>query len=425
MSDPVPPSDVQVPDPPPDARGRRRPRRGRTVAILAAVAAAVLVFLGGVVVGGHPEATGLTNLTGGWRSLFLGSSGDSLSDQVLKTLRSSYYKDVNAASLERKSVDEMVKALGDPYTYYLSPKDLVAFRASLDGSYYGVGLGVAQRNGAVVVTGVFDGSPAQRAGIREGDTIVAVDGRPVKGDKLDVVVAGIKGPQGTKVTLGMRRPGAGVTTYPLTREKIAVPVVASRMVTRDGKKIAVVRLAQFTRGSAAALRREVEKRARQGADAVVFDLRGDPGGLVDEAVGVSGVFLPKGSPVVRTQGRHRPPVTLSTTERPSLSTTPLVVLVDENSASASEIVSGALRDGKRAKLVGTHTFGKALVQTTLPLRDGGALKLTTASYLTPGGTNLAKRGLAPDIVAVDRPGTPADDAFERALAVAAAAAARR
>ncbi|MEW6581565.1 MAG: S41 family peptidase [Actinomycetota bacterium] len=394
----------------------------RLLRLVAGVVLVAAAFLGGVLVGGHPQATGLTDLGPGWRGFLLGTSGESLPDQVLRTLRSSYYKDVDVRALERTSVDEMIRRLNDPYTYYLTPEDLVAFRASLDGSYYGVGLQVAQRGAAVVITGVFHGSPAQEAGIKAGDRIVSVDGESATGKGLDVVVAMIKGPKDTTVRLGVSRPGRGTTVYPLTREKITVPVVASRMIARRGVKVAYVRLAQFTRGSSGALRRDVRRLAGRGARAFVLDLRGDPGGLVDEAVGVSGVFLRKGTPVVRTQGRHRKAVTLRTDDAPVATTAPLVILVDQNSASASEIVSGALRDARRATLVGRRTFGKALVQTTLPLRDGGALKLTTASYVTPGGTNLAHRGLMPDVAVSDLPATPADEALERALAVAAAKA---
>jgi len=380
------------------------------------------VFLGGVLVGGHPRESGLLDLPAGLRDVLLGSSGQSLPDQVLEVLESDYYREVDRERLQRRSVDEMVKLLNDPYTYYLTPDELSAFRAGLDGSYYGVGLQVAQRNGDVVVTGVFEKSPAQRAGIRTGDRIVSIDGVPTKGQPLDVMVTRIKGPRGTTVRLGLARDGRGAFEEELVREKITIPVVKSRLERRAGRTVAYVRLSQFTRGASESLKDQLRERAKEGARAIVLDLRGDPGGLVDEAVGVASVFLRKGTPVVRTQKRQGRPATLSTREGAVSTRAPMVVLVDQGSASASEIVAGALRDAGRARLVGTRTFGKALVQTTIALRDGGALKLTTATYLTPNGTNLARRGLQPDVRVADRPATAADEALERALDLAAAAA---
>jgi len=380
----------------------------------------VAVFVGGVWVGGHPRDTGLLELPERLRDALLGSSGETVAQQVLDVLEDDYYRDVDRGRLDRASVEQILKSLDDPYTYYLSPESLTEFRASLDGAYFGVGLQVAQRDGDVVVTGVFEDSPAKKAGILSGDRIVAVNGTSTAGQALDVTVARIKGPKGTTVRLGLARPGAARFERTLIRERIKIPVVASRIERRAGKSIGYARLSQFTRGAGKTLGERVKALADQGATALVLDLRGDPGGLVDEAVGVSSVFLREGTPVVRTQRRKGKPTTLSTGDGAVATELPLVVLVDQGSASASEIVAGALRDAGRARLVGTRTFGKALVQSTIALRDGGALKLTTATYLTPSGTNLAKAGLKPDIRAQDLPRSPADEALERALAVASA-----
>lgn len=393
------------------------------VRFLIGVVLVLAVFVGGVIVGGHPRETGLLELPERVRDVLLGDSGQALPDQVLDVLKSDYYRAVDSDRLEQKSVEEMVRLLDDPYTYYLSPDDLTAFRAGLDGAYFGVGLQVSQRGENVVITGVFDDSPAKKADIRAGDRIVSVDGKPTAKQPLDVTVASIKGPQGSRVRLGLARPGRpGTVVEDLVREKIKVPVVVSRLERRAGTAVAYLRLAQFTRGATDSLKDNVRRQIEGGARAIVLDLRGDPGGLVDEAVGVSSLFLRKGTPVVRTQKREGSPSTLSTRDGAVSTTTPMVVLVDQGSASASEIVAGALRDAGRAPLVGTRTFGKALVQSTIALRDGGALKLTTATYLTPGGTNLAKVGLQPDIRAVDRPATPKDEALERALVAAVSAA---
>ncbi len=393
----------------------------RLLIALAAIAAALVVFLGGVVVGGHPQATGLTQLREPLRGFFLGDSGESLPAQVLEALDRRYYEDVDLERLERASVQEIIAALDDPYTAYLTPEELRALRDRNDGAYFGVGLQVAQRDRAIVVTRVFDDSPAARAGIGVGDRLVAVDGRPTAGRPLEAVVSEIRGPDGTTVTIGVEPArGDGRRDLTLERARIRAPAVDARVERLGGRRIGYARLSQFTRGASEALRAEVTRLRGGGVRALVLDLRGDPGGLVSEAVGVAGVFLPDGTPVVTTEGRNSPERTFRTSGAPAAPDLPLVVLVDRGSASASEIVAGALRDAGRARLVGDRTFGKALVQSTQILRDGGALKLTTARYLTPDGFDLSDRGLPPDVRAVDDPDTAPDEALRRALAEAVA-----
>ena len=392
---------------------------GRAIRAALAVVGVFAVFLGGVVVGGHAQATGLTQLSDPLRSFFLGDSGQELSRQVLDVLDDDYYVKVDTTDLERTSVQAIVDQLDDPYTDYLDPDELEALREHNDGAYYGVGLQVAQRDTAIVVTHVFDDSPASRARIRAGDRLVSVAGTPTEGRSLEAVVGDIRGPEGSTVTLGVATGSAPPREVRLTRARIRVPSVTSRMIDKGGVKVGYVRLSQFTRGSADALRDAVQGLRDKGAKGLVFDLRGDPGGLVSEAVGVAAVFLPDGAAVVVTQGLHSPRHVYRTDDQPVAAGLPVAILVDRNSASASEIVSGALRDAERATLVGERTFGKALVQSTVLLRDGGALKLTTARYLTPSGYDLAARGLPPDVKVADDPKTAADEVLQRGLAVAA------
>jgi carboxyl-terminal processing protease len=390
--------------------------------VLAAIAALVLVlavFAGGVVVGGHADAVGLTRLKDPLRGWILGGSGQDLSAQVIGLLEDRYYEPVDKEQLEDVSVDALIARLDDPYTDYLSPDELAALRDRTDRAYYGVGLQVAERGDAVVVVRVYDGSPASQKGVRKGDRIVSVDGRDAAGKSLESVVEQIRGDEGTKVTIGVRTGDAAPRELTLTRARIRVPAVDSRIITRDGRKIGYLALAQFSRGAGDALRDTITSLRERGAQALVLDLRGDPGGLVDEAVEIAGAFLPKGSTVVVTQGAHSARKVIRTDTDPVAGDLPLEVLVDRNSASASEIVAGALRDAKRGTLVGERTFGKALVQSTIPLRNGGALKLTTQRYLTPSGYDLAKRGLPPAVAAMDDPGTPRDEALQKALALAA------
>jgi len=384
----------------------------------AAVLVALAIFVGGVVVGGHPEATGLTRLADPLRGILLGDSGEDLPGQVLEVLRDDYYEPLDEDVLEQASVEGIIEALGDPYTEYLDPEELEALRQSYDGAYSGVGLSAARRDGDIVVVRVEPDGPAAEAGIRAGDRIVAVDGTPTAGLDLGEVVTRIRGPEGTEVRLAVvGRDGRRDLT--LTRRRITLPPVASRVERADGESIGYLRLARFTRGAGTAMRRAVERLRERGVTGLVLDLRGDPGGLVSEAVDVAGVFLPDGTPVVVTEGRSSPRRTFRTDGRPTSDDLPLVVLVDRGSASSSEIVAGALRDAGRGRLVGQRTYGKALVQSTRLLRDGGALKLTTAHYLTPTGFDLARRGLPPSVRAVDDPDTAPDEALRRAVALAA------
>lgn len=397
-------------------------RARRPLVIVGAVVVALALFLGGVVVGGHPEATGLTRLSDPLRGVLLGQSGQDLGSQVLQVLRSDYYRPIDTAKLEQSSVDAILKDLNDPYTTYLDPAQLAALRAANEGAYFGVGLQVARRGRAIVVTRVFAGSPAAGAGIRAGDRITSVQGTAVRGQALEAVVTRIRGPERSTVRLGVSAPGGTPRAVTLTRGRVTVPAVDSHMSTVRGTPVGYVHLAQFTRGSGDALRGAVAGLRKKGAKALVLDLRGDPGGLVNEAIDVASAFLSDGSVVVVTRGLHSPRTVYRTDAPPVAGNLPLMVLVDRASASASEIVAGALRDAGRGRLIGERTFGKALVQSTRLLRDGGALKLTTAHYLTPKGFNLAKRGLPPSVKVVDDPQTGHDEALQRALQLAAAAA---
>jgi carboxyl-terminal processing protease len=349
----------------------------------------------------------------------------SVPDQVLDLLRTEYYRPVDAPALETASVQDMLKRLHDPYTAYLDPQALAELQRDNEGVYTGVGIRVGRRGARVVISGVFAGGPAARAGVRPGDLILSVDGARVTSATADRVIGRIKGPEGTTVRLVLHRPGAAAPIdLALERRAIHVPVVAGRTVTVDGRKVGYVALSQFTRGSGKELGRAVRARLGAGARAIVLDLRGDPGGLLDEAVSAASVFLREGTPVVTTEGAHSARRTLRAGSGAIPGRVPLVVLVDRSSASASEVVAGALRDDGRGTLVGERTFGKALVQSTVELDGGGALKLTTARYLTPKGLDINRRGLAPSVRAADDPHTRRDEALDRALAVAAAASRR-
>lgn len=379
-----------------------------------------LVFFVGVWIGGHPRQTGIDRLTPSVRDLLLASDRTAVGTQVLSILEDDYYKPIDAATvrkLQDASAAALVKELGDPYTQYLNPEDYRTFLADRSGTYVGVGVEWRPDGDVGRIMRVVPGGPAAKAGLRAEDGIVAVDGTAVSAKDRFAAMETVKGAKGTKVTLRIVRGKQAPKDYAMTRAEIRERVVDSRVETVKGRRLGYVRLERFTEGSAKALEGRLDDLEEQKVEGFVFDLRGDPGGLVDEARAVAGLFLPEGSQVVRTRSRDGDTETLLTRGTPTIGLkVPLVVLVDGGSASASEIVAGALRDGGRAKLVGTRTFGKALIQTTRVLPDGSALKYTTASYLTPKGFDLGTRGLTPDVVIEGDATTPADEVLQRGLA---------
>ena len=365
------------------------------------------VFVGGVIVGGHAQATGLTRLSDPVRSLLLGDSGQELSKQVLDVLKDDYYVAVDPTQLERTSVQAIVDALNDPYTDYLDPDELEALRARNDGAYFGVGLQVAQRESAIVVTERLRGQPGRpREDPRRRPP--GLGGRQARrpGRTLDAVVR--HDPRGRRApasSSALRRASDRRASLTLTR--CADPRALGHLAHGDGEGreggLRAPRPVHPRRGRRPA--RRGDRAARQGGDgAGVRPARGS--GRPRHRGGRSGGRLPAQGVGGRDhEGLHSPEHVYRTDASPVAGDLPVVVLVDQNSASASEIVSGALRDAKRARLVGERTFGKALVQSTVPLRDGGALKLTTARYLTPSGYDLAKRGLPPAVKVRRRPRT--------------------
>lgn len=395
----------------------------RWTSVLLTLVLVFLVFVVGVWVGGHPRQFGLDRLPSAIGDRLVAEDRTALATQVLAILEDSYYKSIDPTVINRvedKSVEALVQELGDPYTEYLDPVHYKAFQAAREGKYGGIGVEWTRDGDTARITKVFPEGPAARADIRAADRVKAVDGKKVTRADNFAAMDTVKGDEGTKVTLRIAREGAAERDYALVREEIRRPVVESRVEKSGAERIGYVRLDQFTDGSAKSLRDAVRRLVEQKVDGVVFDLRGNGGGLVTEAEGVAGVFLKEGAPVATSRGRRGPGSEYTAKGGPVDLTVPLVVLVDQNSASASEIVSGALKDADRALLVGTRTFGKALIQTTRTLPNGGAVKFTVASYLTPDGFDLGTRGLSPDVTAEDDPKTPADEGLAGALREAAA-----
>ncbi|HEY5169876.1 MAG TPA: S41 family peptidase [Thermoleophilia bacterium] len=335
--------------------------------------------------------------------------------QVLTDLQHKYYKPLDVAKLGQKGITALLASLNDPYTVYFSPRQARQFSQELSGSYTGIGVAVDVKAGRLTVTRVFSGSPAAGAGIAPGNVIVSVDGTPTAGKPASRDVSRITGPSGTKVRLQLQRTvKPRRVTLTLTRRPISLPLTTSRMLSDHGTKVGYVSLSAFSKGAGTRVHDALAALQKQGAQRIVFDLRDNGGGLVSEAQSVASDFLPAGKVVVTTQGAHSPKEVLKTGGE-SPTSLPLVVLVNGNTASASEIVTGALQDYHRATIIGAKTFGKGVVQTVLPLSGGAELKITIASYRTPLGRDINHKGLEPTIAVAGQATKSTDPALARAL----------
>src|SRR5262245_17026725 len=312
----------------------------RTVVVTAACA--VVVLLAGIWLGGHP-----TELPGPIRDAFV-DDDRALHAELVDSIESNFYREVDQKKLEDASLKGMVDSLDDPYSNYLTPKEAGEEREAVSGEFEGVGMNVAEDKRGLKVLEVFKGSPANRAGIRNGDLIVAVNGRSIAGLDSNVATARIKGKSGTSVRLEVvTPPDDSRRTVRVKRERIEVPVASGRIVERDGRKLAVVELASFSSGAHGLLRAEIDRLLKKGAEGIVLDLRGNPGGLLTEGVLVSSIFIEDGK-VVSVRGLHRPDRVYDAEGHAIAKDVPVAVLVNGGSASASEIVTGALRDRHRA-----------------------------------------------------------------------------
>jgi len=378
---------------------------------------------------GRTLAVGL--VVGALVGLWLGSQSDGFgvgelggeqtpSDEAADVIEDSYFKQVDQERLDDASIRGMVSELreryDDRFSHYFDPGQLKSFEESTSGSFSGVGLSVREVKRGLRVTTVFDETPAKRAGIREGDEIVAVDGKSIAGEPSDVSTALIKGPPGTTVKLEVRSATGGrARTLSIERAEVEVPVVRGKLRSVDGRKLAYVQLAGFSEGAHGELRNEIERLFRRGAEGLVLDLRGNGGGLLNEAVLASSVFVEDGV-VVSTSGRAQPDQDYRAVGK-AVEPRPTVVLINRDSASAAEILTAALAENNLATVVGTRSFGKGVFQEVIELDNGGAIDLTVGEYLTSKGRSLAGRGIRPDVPAKDELRTPTDEALQRGLQV--------
>ena len=339
------------------------------------------------------------------------SPSTSIVAQVRAQLAARYYRQVPERILRMHDVREMLAALDDPYTEFLDPAEYRLLQRETAGSYSGVGVTLLPDQNGLYVTRTQPG-PARVAGIRPGDTILSIDGLSAVRLTYEQALGRILGEPGSIVTLRVRR-GGHTLVFTVIRARFAARAVHSRLLSSGGRKIGLVRIDSFASGTAQSVTQAIRKFERRRASGLVLDLRGNPGGLLDQAVATASVFLDRGV-VTSISGAHEPDRVYRA--RRGLETRlPLIVLVDRGSASAAEVVAAALHDNGRATLVGDRTFGKGLVQAVQPLAAGAALKLTVARYLTPGGADLSRGGIRPDLWAPDDPSTPRDEGLAVAL----------
>jgi carboxyl-terminal processing protease len=331
-----------------------------------------------------------------------------LIDEVRDELNASYYRWIHPDVLARPTVDGILAGLEDPHTEVLTASEFESLRDRTDGTYSGIGLTVGPAAGGLVVTSAYPG-PATSAGIKPGDVILRIDGAVLADQPFESALTLIKGKPGTVVRLRVRRPPRKASfDVEVVRREIAVPPITARLMRVRKQKVAYIRVFTFSADAAHQLTTATSRLVAKGATGAIIDLRDNPGGLLSQAVDVASIFIGDGV-VCRTAGLHEEEHTYRVTGFPTHPKLPLVVLVNGGSASAAEIVAGALVDQDRATLIGQRTFGKASVQTVAPLLNGRALKLTTAKYLTPAGADITGVGLHPSVEAVDNPVTAERD----------------
>jgi carboxyl-terminal processing protease len=386
-------------------------RAGTPFVIAALVAVALLV---GIVVG---DQVGFVR--DAVDDVFGNSSGNA-TGQAIDVIHDDYFHTVDEADLENASIgsiiDHIKKRYHDRFSHYFTPSEYDRFQQGARLS--GVGIAVTQVKQGLRVATVYKHTPAREAGIRAGELITGVNGQSIAGKDADAVTNQIRGPAGTDVTLTIADLNGKSRDVTLTRREVEVPQVAGHIEEVGGTKLGYVRLAGFFPGAHGELRKEVERLYSQGAQGLVLDLRGNGGGLLTEAVLVSSIFVPDGT-IVSTHGRTQRNRTFDATGD-SLPRHPMVVLINGDTASASEIVTAALEQSGIAKVVGTTSFGKGTFQEVIPLKNGGALDLTVGEYLTRNGTSINGTGIAPQVKAKDNPKTKPDEGRERALQVLSA-----
>lgn len=344
-------------------------------------------------------------------------TGDVLSTvqffRAVQIVKSKYVEDVPVDQLMAGAIKGMVGSLGDPHSIYMDAKMFKDFMIETEGSFGGIGIVVGVKDKMLTVVSPIEGTPGDQAGIKSGDQIVKIDGQLTKELALDEAVNKIRGPEGSSVVLSIKRGNEEIKDYTLVRSSIQIKTVTGKLLPNQ---VGYIRIAMFNENTGNDFLKQYQELENQGMKAVVLDLRDNPGGLLEECVKVANKFVPKGpvvSVVTRDGSREVHSSTLEAVKYP------VAVLVNGGSASASEIVAGAIQDTQSGTLIGTKTYGKGSVQTLMRLDGSTAIKLTIAKYLTPNDRSINGIGIDPDIVLEMPPLTPGsqDIQLQKALEV--------
>lgn len=344
-------------------------------------------------------------------------TGDVLSTvqffRAVQIVKSKYVEDVPVDQLMAGAIKGMVSSLGDPHSIYMDAKMFKDFMIETEGSFGGIGIVVGVKDKMLTVVSPIEGTPGDQAGIKSGDQIVKIDGQLTKELALDEAVNKIRGPEGSSVVLSIKRGNEEIRDYTLVRSNIQIKTVTGKLLPNH---VGYIRIAMFNENTGNDFLKQYQELENQGMQAVVLDLRDNPGGLLEECVKVANKFVPKGpivSVVTRDGTREVHSSTLEAVKYP------VAVLVNGGSASASEIVAGAIQDTQAGTLIGTKTYGKGSVQTLMRLDGSTAIKLTIAKYLTPNDRSINGIGIDPDIVLEMPPLTPGsqDIQLQKALEV--------
>lgn len=358
--------------------------------IVLGIFVAAAIFAGGFFIGQRQGLNAFLQIHPGTAKRT--SSDVKVVDEVFTIINDTYVEKVSKDKLVEGAINGMLDTLGDPYTRHFKPTDFKHIEEVTEGRFEGVGMTLEASDGDIVVVSPIAGTPADKAGIKAGDKVLEIDGKTTKGMALDTAVSKIKGKSGTKVNLKMAHSSGEVFDVALTRTEIKIPNITERMETDQIGYVRLIHTFDFSAGPD--LRKAIQRLKGQGAKAIIFDLRNNPGGLLEAGIDVSSIFIDRGV-IVSIKGRKEAEKKY-TARGDSIGDTPIVLLVNKGSASASEIVAGAIQDYGRGPIVGEKTFGKGSVQTVIDLEDGSGLIITTAKYYTPKGRSISKIGVTPD-----------------------------
>ncbi|KRL83851.1 S41 family peptidase [Ligilactobacillus apodemi] len=319
---------------------------------------------------------------------------------VYNALYNNYYKSLSKTKLVEGAINGMIESLGDPYTEYMNATETQELNDSISGSFGGIGAQVQKSGNEIKIIAAISGTPAAKAGLKANDVIVKINGKSISGYSLNKAVSLMRGKIGTKVTLTIKRDGSTFTKT-LTRAEIPVTTVEGSLAKED-KKVGYIVVSSFSENTAKEFKQTIKKLRKKGATSFIIDVRNNPGGLLDQALAMSSMFLKNGKTIVQVVGRDGKPTVYKASNELDDNfkvTEKTVVLMNGSSASASEIFAAALKQSANVTLVGTKSYGKGTVQNTLPFTDNTQLKLTIAKWLTPNGTWIHSKGLSPDVKA--------------------------